>query len=77
MRELRTHLIKEKVDSAVFMCTESLFDPNIGYFTGLNLQRNSSFAVLNVTQINSVLAVTPLEYEQARKEADVDKLVNL
>jgi len=77
IRELRARLNSENIDSAVFLCTESLFDPNIGYLTGLQLQRASSFAALIVSQKKSFLAVTPLEYEQAQSEANADKIIKL
>ncbi|MBN2095494.1 MAG: aminopeptidase P family protein [Candidatus Aenigmarchaeota archaeon] len=76
-RELRTQLEKQGIGSAAFMCTEALFDPNVSYFSGLNLQRNSSFAFLIITPKKSLLAVSALEYEQAQKEANVSEIVNL
>jgi Xaa-Pro aminopeptidase len=77
IEKFREELKKRKIDAALFLTSEPIHDVNIEYFTGFQQIRFFSFSCLLISQNNSVLVVSPLTYDQALMEAEVDEIINL
>jgi len=77
IEQFREELKKRKIDAALFLTSEPIHDVNIEYFTGFQQVRFFSFSCLLISQNNSVLVVSPLTYDQALMEAEVDEIINL
>ncbi len=69
--KLREKMREEKIDAVVFLSAEPIDDQNIYYFTGFEQERGNSFSCLLITQEETVLILSDLDYERATgKEAD-------
>ena len=77
IQQFREELKKRKIDAALFLTSEPIYDVNIEYFTGLQQVRFFSFSCLLISQNNSVLVVSPLSHDQALMEAEADEIINL
>ena len=75
--EFKNKLRENSIDAALFLCSEPIHDINIEYFTGFQQIRYHSFSCLLLTQDKTILIVSPLDYERAQKEAEVDELIKL
>jgi Xaa-Pro aminopeptidase len=76
--ELFKKKLQEKnIDVALFLTSEPIHDANIEYFTGFRQTRFHSFSCLLVTQESLTLIVSPLSYDRALREAEVDEIINL
>jgi len=70
-------LKQRKIDVALFLNSEPIHDVNIEYFTGFQQTRFYSFSCLLFSQESLTLIVSPLSYERALREAEVDEIINL
>jgi Xaa-Pro aminopeptidase len=77
IEQFRQELNKRKIDAALFLTSEPIYDVNIEYFTGLRQVRFFSFSCLLISDDSSVLVVSPLSYDQALMEAEADEIINL
>ena len=77
IEQFREELNKRKIDAALFLTSEPIHDVNIEYFTGFQQVRFFSFSCLLMSRNNSILIVSPLSYDQALMEAEVDEIINL
>jgi len=77
IEQFREELKKRNIDAALFLTSEPIHDVNIEYFTGFQQVRFFSFSCLLISQNDSVLIISPLSYDQALMEAEVDEIVNL
>ena len=77
IEQFRQELNKRKIDAALFLTSEPIYDVNIEYFTGLRQVRFFSFSCLLISDNSSVLVVSPLSYDQALMEAEADEIINL
>ncbi len=76
LEKLREKLREKKIDVALFLTSEPIYDANIEYFTGLQ-DRFFSFSCLLMTKNKSVLIVSPSSYSQAVEETEVDETIDL
>ncbi|MCX6821641.1 MAG: Xaa-Pro peptidase family protein [Candidatus Aenigmarchaeota archaeon] len=72
----RKKIEEKKLDSALFLTSDPIHDVNIEYFTGF-LQQFFSFSCLLMVKDKWILTVSPLTYDQAMKDAEVDEIINL
>lgn len=77
IKEFRRKLGEKGIEVALFLSSEPIHDVNIEYFTGFRQTRFYSFSCLLFSQESLTLIVSPLSYERALKEADVDEVINL
>jgi Xaa-Pro aminopeptidase len=77
IEEFRNKLAEQNIDQMVLLSSESAHDINIEYLTGLRQSRRGSNSCLIYSKGIFTLLVSPLEYEQARREAEVDEIVEL
>lgn len=77
IERFREELNKRKIDAALFLSSEPIYDVNIEYFTGFQQVRFFSFSCLLLSQNDSVLIVSPLSYDQALMEVEADEIINL
>jgi len=77
IEEFRNQLNNEKIGQMVLLSSESAHDINIEYLTGLRQSRRGSNSCLIYSKGKFTLIVSPLEYEQACREAEVDEIIEL
>ncbi len=77
LEEFKKKLGEKKLDSALFLTSEPIHDVNIEYFTGFQQTRFFSFSCLLMVKDKWILIVSPLTYDQALKDAEVDEIINL
>ncbi|NCO96986.1 MAG: hypothetical protein COY38_04100 [Candidatus Aenigmarchaeota archaeon CG_4_10_14_0_8_um_filter_37_24] len=76
-RDFQSILEKQRLDASIFLCSEPIHDSNIQYFTGFQQTRFHAFSCLIITQSESILVSSRLEYDRAVKEAKAGEIVNL
>lgn len=69
-------LNKSRIDIAMFVCSSSMHDVNIEYFTGFQQTRYLSFSCLLFSE-ELTLIVPHLEYDRALEEATADEIISL
>ncbi len=71
IKKLRAGMKKKNIDTAVFISSEPLYDPNVYYLTGFRQERYHSFSCLIVNRKKTALVLSSLDYDRASgKEAD-------
>lgn len=63
--------------SSVFVCSDSVYDSNVHYFTGFKPNRYESFSILILTKNKRILFVSPLEYASAKKYSEAEEIIKL
>jgi Xaa-Pro aminopeptidase len=77
IEQFRNRLQEKKIDLALFLTSEPIYDVNIEYFTGFQQIRVYSFCCMLMTQEKITLVVSPLSYDQAMEEAEADEIINV
>jgi len=76
IEEFKKKLAEKKIDIALFLTSDPIYDANIEYFTGLQ-EGFFSFSCLLMTKNKSTLIVSPSSYSQAVEETEVDEILGL
>jgi Xaa-Pro aminopeptidase len=77
IEEFKTKLAEQKIDQMVLLSIGTTTDINIEYLTGMRQSRRGSNSCLIYSKGRITLAVSPLEFEQASKEAEADEIIEL
>jgi Xaa-Pro aminopeptidase len=75
--EFRAKLSEQKIEQMILLCSDQAHDMNLEYLTGLRQSRRMPNSCLIYSKGKFTLIVSPLEYEQASKEAEVDEIIEL
>lgn len=75
IEELKITMEKKKADAVILLNYAPVHDSSIEYLTGFRQERNQSFSCLIMGRRKSVLVVSALDYDQACREAEADKII--
>src|SRR5438445_7002295 len=77
LSKLREFLEMKKLDAAIFLNSDPIFDTNIKYFSNFEQEPGGYGCLLLITKTERRLLISSLDFDRAEDQADVEEVIDV